>query len=49
MKRVKAEISARHLHISREHLDKLFGSGYELKPLRGLSQPGEFASEEKSS
>lgn len=47
MKRIKAEISARHLHISREHLDKLFGSAYQLKPIKDLSQPGEFASEEK--
>jgi len=47
MKKIKAEISARHLHISREHLDILFGEGYELKKKKDLSQPGEFAAEEK--
>ena len=47
MKRVKAEISARHLHISRPHLDKLFGKGYELKGIKDLSQPGEFAATER--
>lgn len=47
MKKVKAEISARHLHISREHLDKLFGRGYELKAIKELSQPGEFAASDK--
>jgi putative phosphotransacetylase len=43
---VEIGASARHLHISREHLDKLFGKGYELTPLRDLKQPGQFASEE---
>lgn len=39
-------ISARHLHLSREHLDALFGKGYELTKKKDLSQPGQFASEE---
>jgi len=47
MKRVKAEISARHIHISRKHLDKLFGKDYQLKPIKSLSQPGEFAADER--
>ncbi len=47
MKKIKAEISARHLHISREHVDILFGEGYELKKMKDLSQPGEFAAEER--
>jgi len=47
MRKVKAEISARHLHISRAHLDKLFGKDYELKVIKELSQPGEFTAEEK--
>lgn len=47
MKKVKAEISARHLHISRSHLDKLFGQNYQLNKIRDLSQPGEFAALEK--
>jgi putative phosphotransacetylase len=47
MKKVPVEISARHLHISKAHLEKLFGKGYQLKPLKELSQPGEFAASEK--
>lgn len=47
MKRIKAEISARHIHISKAHLDKLFGKNYQLKPVKELSQPGEFAAEER--
>jgi putative phosphotransacetylase len=38
--------SARHMHISREHLDVLFGKGYELTELRPLYQPGNFAAKE---
>jgi len=44
MKKVIAEISARHLHISQKDLAKLFGASYKLKPIKDLSQPGEFAS-----
>jgi len=39
-------ISARHLHISREHLRQLFGPQAELTVYRWLYQPGEFASEQ---
>lgn len=39
-------ISGRHLHLTREVLDQLFGRGYELTKLRDLSQPGEFAANE---
>lgn len=46
MKKIPAEISGRHIHISRAHLDKLFGKGYQLKPIKELSQPGEFAAKE---
>lgn len=38
------EGSGRHLHISREHLDILFGKGFELDQKKMLSQPGQFAS-----
>ena len=44
--KVPIEISARHLHISREDLDILFGKGYQLKPIKDLSQKGQFACEE---
>ena len=47
MKPVLVEISARHVHVSREDLDILFGKGYELTPKKDLSQPGQFACEER--
>lgn len=39
-------ISGRHVHLSQEHLEILFGPGYRLKEMRPLSQPGEFAAVE---
>lgn len=39
-------ISGRHIHLSREHLDFLFGQGYQLTKTRDLPQPGEFVAEE---
>ena len=41
------ETSARHVHVTQEHLEKLFGEGYELTVRKMLSQPGQFASNEK--
>lgn len=38
--------SARHMHVSREDLDVLFGPGYELTPDRPLYQEGNFAAKE---
>ena len=40
-------ISARHVHISRDDLAKLFGPSAELTVYRWLYQPGEFASEQR--
>ena len=39
-------ISNRHIHLSREDLDVLFGAGYELTPIKDLSQPGQYACKE---
>ena len=39
-------VSNRHIHLSREHLDILFGQGYELTPIKELSQPGQYACKE---
>lgn len=46
-KEVLVEISARHLHVSQQDLETLFGKGYTLTPKKDLSQPGQFACEEK--
>lgn len=41
------ETSARHVHVTKETLEKLFGQGYELTVKKELSQPGQFASNER--
>ena len=46
-KEVLVETSARHVHVSRADLDILFGEGYELTKKKDLSQPGQFACEER--
>jgi putative phosphotransacetylase len=40
-------LSNRHIHVSQADLDVLFGQGYELKKFKDLSQPGQYAAEEK--
>lgn len=45
--KVIVETSARHMHITQEHLEILFGKGHELTRKKDLSQPGQFACEEK--
>ncbi len=47
MSKVLVETSARHVHVSREDLDVLFGEGYELTNKKDLSQPGQYACEER--
>ncbi|MEE1026821.1 MAG: phosphate propanoyltransferase [Acutalibacteraceae bacterium] len=39
-------ISNRHIHLSKEHVETLFGAGYELTPCKELSQPGQYACKE---
>lgn len=47
MDKINIGISARHVHLSKEHLEILFGKGYELTVFKPLSQPGQYASNEK--
>ena len=46
-KTVLVETSARHVHVTQEALETLFGAGYELTKKKDLSQPGQFACEER--
>jgi len=41
------ETSARHIHVTQEHLEILFGAGAKLTHKKDLSQPGQFACEER--
>ena len=47
MEKFMIETSARHVHVSRKDLEVLFGEGYELTPVKDLSQPGQYACEER--
>lgn len=47
MNKILIETSARHVHLSREDLDILFGKGFELTFKKDLSQPGQFATNER--
>lgn len=44
---VVVEISARHVHVSKADLEALFGKDYELTVKKELSQPGQYACEER--
>jgi acetate kinase len=45
-KEIPIEVSAHHVHLSREHKDALFGEEYQLSHRADLSQPGQYACEE---
>ena len=47
MAEVLIETSARHIHVTQETLEILFGKGAELTKKKDLSQPGQFASEQR--
>ncbi|MBB6715846.1 ethanolamine utilization phosphate acetyltransferase EutD [Clostridium gasigenes] len=44
---IEVEASGRHVHLSRECIDILFGEGYQLTKIKELSQPGQFACKER--
>ena len=43
---VPVGVSIRHIHLSVDDAETLFGKGYQLTPLKDLSQPGQFACKE---
>jgi acetate kinase len=43
---VPVAISARHVHLRQETLERLFGAGYQLRVHASLLQPGQYAAEE---
>ncbi len=45
--KIPIEVSARHVHLSKEAVDILFGKDHNLTPKKPLSQPGQFACEER--
>lgn len=45
--KILVETSARHVHVTEKDLETLFGEGYKLTWKKDLSQPGQFASEER--
>ena len=47
MAKIMIETSARHIHLSRQDVETLFGAGYQLTKKKDLSQPGQFACAEK--
>lgn len=47
--KIPIEISAKHMHISREDFERLFGEGKELTFVKELSQPGQYLAKERVS
>lgn len=44
---IPIEVSARHVHLSKEHIEKLFGKDYNMAKKKDLSQPGQFQYDER--
>ena len=47
MDKIIVEVSARHIHVTDEQLEILYGKGYKLTVKKELSQPGQFVSNER--
>ena len=45
--KILVETSARHIHVTDEQLEVLYGKGYKLTVKKELSQPGQFVSNER--
>ena len=46
---VPVGITARHVHVTKQHMEALFGSGAQLTVFKNISQPGQYAANEKVS
>lgn len=44
---VPVGVSNRHIHLTHEHVEILFGKGYQLTKIKDLSQPGQYACKEQ--
>ncbi|OPL09392.1 MAG: propanediol utilization protein [delta proteobacterium ML8_F1] len=44
---VPVGLSNRHVHLSSEHIEVLFGKGHTLEVMKDLSQPNQYAAEER--
>lgn len=44
--KIKVGVSNRHVHLTKEDVEVLFGEDYELTPLRYLDQPMQYAAKE---
>lgn len=47
MSKIQIEVSARHCHLNQQTVNILFGNNYQIKVLKMVSQPGQFASVEE--
>lgn len=44
---IEVEASGRHIHLTQSDIETLFGVGYQLTPIKDLSQPGQYACKER--
>lgn len=44
--RIPLGVSNKHIHLTQEHVEVLFGKGHQLTPIKNLGQPGQYACDE---